>query len=248
MVNSAEVAAALLELVTGADGCIPAWAVKDQPCPHGQVLGLFSGNFTWPSTGITWITYVAAFYSFLPFVLLVSIVLGAIWTQGVRQLLALVFWQLGQAIGAVLKSTFREPRPEGTCFKSCGMPSSHSLAATSFFVWIALEVSNSQIMESKQKMLLLAAAGLGLLPITWSRVELIDHSPSQVAAGAAIGALFALLWYSLLCQRVTIWALKLMKARFPCLKLDYPLDGISDEPPWQVQNPAYGAAAPPSQK
>ncbi|CAJ1432508.1 unnamed protein product [Effrenium voratum] len=147
----------------------------------------------------------------------------------------------------LLKLAFRSPRPEahgGSCAKSCGMPSGHTIETIGSFTWLALEVYHTRTLEPRQKVLLMSVAGVCLLPSGWSRIYLHDHSLEQVWAGALVGTTLAVAWYFLLTTRVARWLIKLLLACLP-LKRNYPLDQI-EEAPWAPVAPrSYGSAAKP---
>eukprot|EP00434_Breviolum_minutum_P024902 symbB.v1.2.021993.t1/scaffold1933.1/size95709/2 len=222
-----------------AQACVPQWAKAGQSCPFGVKAGILMGTWTWPNEGATWIHYVAAFYSFMPMTLIFAILLLGLWTRGLREVLAFIFQFLCLIVMYILKMIIKQPRPEGSCSISCGMPSGHTLETIGTFVWICLEMCYASTISSRQKGVVIGVAGLLLIPTGWSRTVLHDHSWEQVAMGALCGTLLAISWYALLQQRVTLWLLKLVKAWLPFMELNYPVDGVVEEAPWA----AYGSTA-----
>jgi len=77
---------------------------------------------------------------------------------------------------ALLKRLLRQPRPESSCLKSNGMPSSHS----------ALSLAWSWTMSRWPAPF--RAVIVFLLLVPWSRVQIGDHSVSQVVVGGVLGA------------------------------------------------------------
>mmetsp|Transcript_53157 Transcript_53157/g.99661 ORF Transcript_53157/g.99661 Transcript_53157/m.99661 type:complete len:244 (-) Transcript_53157:76-807(-) len=217
--------------------CLPDWAKAGGSCPYGHSSGILLGTWTWPSEGVGAVHYVAAFYSFMPMLLLGGFVLLGFWTRGARELLAFLYQWICIWVMYALKLTFQQRRPEGSCSTSCGMPSGHTLESIGTLTWLLLEVFMAKSLEPKQKGSIAAIGGALLLPVGWSRVVFNDHSWPQVLAGAAFGVVVAVLWYGLLQQRIVLWLLKLIKSCLPFFQLNYPIDHLPEEAPW---NPSTG--------
>eukprot|EP00435_Cladocopium_sp_Y103_P062692 s177_g24.t1 len=229
---------------------LPRHAKEGKSCPFGEKQGLLVGSWTWPNEDVTWIHYVAAFYSFMPMTMIFGIMLFGLWTGGrehgkaanrLREVIAFIFQFVCLIVMFILKIIIQQPRPQGSCSISCGMPSGHTLVSVGTFVWIFMEVHYARLMDQRHKSIILAAAGLLLIPVGWSRVVFHDHSWSQVLVGAVVGSLVAVLWYAMLQHRLTTWILKLVKTWLPFMELNYPLDGLIEEAPWRPS--AYGATA-----
>lgn len=221
--------------------CLPQWAQEGKSCPFGEKQGLLVGSWTWPNEGVTWVHYVAAFYSFMPMTMVFGIMLFGLWTRGLREVIAFIFQFVCLVVMFILKMIMQQLRPQGSCSTSCGMPSGHTLVSVGTFVWIFMEVHYAQLMDQRQKNIILAVAGVLLIPVGWSRVVFHDHSWAQVLVGAVIGGLVGVLWYAMLQHRLTTWILKLVKAWLPFMELNYPLEGLVEEAPWAPTASAYGA-------
>eukprot|EP00931_Biecheleriopsis_adriatica_P054621 TRINITY_DN32153_c0_g1_i1.p1 TRINITY_DN32153_c0_g1~~TRINITY_DN32153_c0_g1_i1.p1 ORF type:complete len:245 (+),score=24.31 TRINITY_DN32153_c0_g1_i1:80-814(+) len=236
----------LLEKFT-VEACLPEWFKKGESCPYGHTAGFLGGTFTWPEpSSVQWIDYVAAFYSLNPFLLLLTILLMGLWSRGARELFAFVFFFVGNVVMGVAKLIIQQPRPEGSCSVSCGMPSGHTLTSISFFTWIALEVIYAQSIKSPQKGMILTVAGALLIPVGWSRTVFNDHSWGQVLVGASMGIVLGCFWCWLLSHRFTLWLVKLLKAWMPqTFNPNYPIDARPEEAAWDPRAPGadnYGGA------
>lgn len=219
--------------------CLPEWHFRSETCPYGKESGFGPGRFTWPHPAdVNCLDYVAAFYSLMPVFMGLFFPLLFLWTRGTRELLAVVFFWLELPVMLVLKAIEAQKRPEGSCLVSCGMPSGHAMDAMGFFFWIALEIILVRSLSIRQKSLWLAASGILLLPVGWSRTVLLDHSWPQVIVGGAVGMLCAGLWYLFLRLRLVVWALKLLCAHLRFIEANFPPD-FQEEAPWAV-GPGYG--------
>lgn len=178
-----------------AKACVPEWALKGMACPHGFQSGLPFSTWTWPYEGVVTLHYVAAFYSAIPFFIMVGLPVLFLWTRGTREALAIVFWFQLVIVMLVLKTLVALPRPEGSCLTSCGMPSGHTMVSIAYLVWICLEVGLSRAVAVQRKVLLLSAACVLLLPVGWSRTFFKDHDWPQVIVGGLVALLMACVWY-----------------------------------------------------
>jgi len=219
--------------------CLPEWQVRGEKCPYGHVAGFGPAKYTWPHpVDVTWLHYIAAFYSLVPVFIAFLFPLLFLWTRGTRELLAVVFFWLQLPVVLVLKAIFAERRPEGSCLVSCGMPSGHTIDSMGFVFWIALEIIMLRSLSLRQKSLWLAAWGVFLLPVGWSRTFFLDHSWAQIIVGGAVGMICGGLWYLFLRLRLVVWALKLLCAHLRFINPNFPPD-FQEEAPWVV-GPGYG--------
>lgn len=141
-------------------------------------------------------------------------------TARAAQILLLFLFVLTGPASLGLKVIFKQSRPSGSCLTSCGMPSGHSTFAMALFVYNACDyMARERSMPAEQQRLSsdfssgttgasstavqstnigiaqLALVGLLLLPVPWSRVQLHDHSLSQVLCGSALGSVLALAYF-----------------------------------------------------
>mmetsp|Transcript_52071 Transcript_52071/g.151306 ORF Transcript_52071/g.151306 Transcript_52071/m.151306 type:complete len:265 (+) Transcript_52071:88-882(+) len=223
--------------------CKPAWAVQEMPCPYGHLSGPPQSHYTMPKDSPTWLDYVAAFYSWAPFVLAIGFPLAFLWTRGTREILGICHFWLVCLLMVVLKAIIGLPRPAGSCLTSCGMPSGHTMQSMAFFTWLLLEVFASKKMSTLGKGMHLLVGGILLLPVGWSRTQLSDHSWAQVIVGGAVGIVWTLGWFWLLRQRVTYWFLKMICANITFLTRNYPPDGVEEEAPWAAGGSGVPGAA-----
>lgn len=93
---------------------------------------------------------------------------------------------LVEVVCRVLKTLHYQPRPEGAQRRDSGFPSSH----TAWMAYACVTLARGGRHWAAR------ALGLGLLVLVTGagRVVSREHRVSQVAAGAAVGGSFALLW------------------------------------------------------
>jgi len=188
----------------GGGSCAPAWSREGKPCPYGHQVWLPFVGFTLPFE-LSPLNLLACCYSILPFVAMCANVVLVVKRRRPRELLWILFVLSMNLVNEMLKSAFGKPRPGESCLKSCGMPSGHASYAIGLFVFVLLwdsvsrSVEDSELAQERKprKGIHVALFALALLPIPWSRVQLGDHSRSQVVAGSFVGLLGALAW--LLC-------------------------------------------------
>jgi dolichyldiphosphatase len=169
------------------DLCVPDWAKDGGSCPHGVLINVPGAQFTWPNQP-TVLDGIAAFFSAMPFIITVGLICSLVYRRTVREVYILILSPI--IIGpvmAVLKFIISEIRPVGSCSTSCGMPSGHSMQSIGIYVFLLCEL----ISRGMTSPYLIAVITLILVPVTWSRVQLRDHSLAQVAVGSAIGSLVA---------------------------------------------------------
>merc|ERR1712008_55664 len=74
---------------------------------------------------------------------------------------------------------------------TCGMPSGHSAYAVGL---LCILMQDLVLPERHHRQMRAATLLVCLLPITWSRVQLGDHSMAQVVVGSLLGAITAGMW------------------------------------------------------
>jgi len=234
---------ALLESdLQGEKVCEPEWYSKGMDCPYGVPFGPPMGYFTWPKEDDRQVLhYLAAFYSVMPFLLAVGFPILFVFTRGLREMLAIIFFWGHKAVMRCLKHMAAQKRPEGSCLHSCGMPSGHSLDGASFLMWFVLEVAFSRSLSLREKVLCIAAVCAVFGPVAWSRLFFKDHSLSQVSVGTGVGILCGIAWYALLQLRAIEWLLKAIVAN-TFLRPNYPIDPEPEETPWQTMKFAKARA------
>ncbi|CAK0907109.1 unnamed protein product [Prorocentrum cordatum] len=202
--------------------CSPQWHVDGRSCPYGTKVALLGASLTWPNSDQTFLVYLAAFYSTVPFGMGVGFLLLLLWRRGTRELLALALLVLQSGILLLLKLAFGQPRPVGSCLTSCGMPSGHTMCTITFLTWFAWEALPGHPA-------FLGASACVLLPVGWSRTVLRDHTWQQVAAGSVFGILMGCAWHAALKQRSTGRLLDWLVGRVPVLRHSYPSRRTSRE-------------------
>ena len=102
---------------------------------------------------------------------------------------ALLGGLLAYVAASVLKRVLREPRPPNALRADFGMPSAHAAAALALALLLPL---STQLPLAVRRVLQLGAFAIAAL-VAVSRVYLRYHSSAQVAAGALLGAVVAVL-------------------------------------------------------
>eukprot|EP00929_Paragymnodinium_shiwhaense_P068708 TRINITY_DN34603_c0_g1_i1.p1 TRINITY_DN34603_c0_g1~~TRINITY_DN34603_c0_g1_i1.p1 ORF type:complete len:389 (+),score=16.67 TRINITY_DN34603_c0_g1_i1:86-1252(+) len=133
--------------------------VARQECPYGQAL---PGDITWPMpppdagglvASLTTLQLIAVVYSYIPYAIGAASVTAFLTQRGTRQLSLLAWLLLMLAVNElVFKKLCREPRPgtmlqvkdytgryAGSCLRTCGMPSSHSILSVGWFTLLFLD-------------------------------------------------------------------------------------------------------------
>jgi membrane-associated phospholipid phosphatase len=133
----------------------------------------------------------AVLYSFVPWAVGLSVTALAVRYPKQRALVSLAVFGATAVLTneAVLKKLVAQPRPEGSCLASQGMPSSHCIIAIGGLLVALHHLRLAGHVTPTRAALMMAM----LLPVPWARVFLSDHSVTQVMAGSVIGAALALL-------------------------------------------------------
>lgn len=95
---------------------------------------------------------------------------------------------------SLLKLYFEAPRPEGTLIEtsSYGFPSGHAAGVTYLALTLCILASRSPITK---RYAIYTAYALFAATVVVSRVYLYAHTPAQVFAGFALGAVWGLGWF-----------------------------------------------------
>lgn len=178
-------------------GCHPRWSIGHEGaaanCPYGQAALIPFATLSIPKDS-SFFEVIGVIYSATPFfaVLLNTILIV------VRRRTMETGWLLYTTFSGVLalgiKAIIRQPRPR-SCLLSCGMPSGHSVFAVG--VWLVLLwdlVVQVPDITFNSRCCRLALLSLMMLPVPWARVEIGDHSLSQVLAGSSLGIFTAITW------------------------------------------------------
>ena len=125
---------------------------------------------------------------------------GFLWMQGNRRSMLLVITAIfsGFIMSSLLKRGFDRPRPDlvphGSITYTASFPSGHAMLSAVVYLTLAVLVARVQPQRG-MKIYLLSVAALLTLMIGVSRVYLGVHWPTDVLAGWAAGASWALLWW-----------------------------------------------------
>jgi len=177
------------------ESCIPAWSVAGRTCPHGSLIKLFASDFTWPNS-VGPMEYIAMFYSSVPFLSLIVIVLLLIYHRGQRELAAFVYFPVVTGfVSFTLKHLLQQIRPDGSCITSCGMPSGHAIMAIGVATVLLCELFSRDAITGIGKALPATFVLLILFPVPWSRVWLNDHSVPQVLVGSLVGMAVGVMYH-----------------------------------------------------
>mmetsp|Transcript_86015 Transcript_86015/g.162044 ORF Transcript_86015/g.162044 Transcript_86015/m.162044 type:complete len:225 (+) Transcript_86015:172-846(+) len=176
--------------------CEPTWSRAGLPCASGGHLIIVpSASFTWPAHPEP-LSYVAAFYSAMPFFAVILVLVALVVHRGLWELVLFMYCPfILEASNIGLKRIFKQPRPPASCLVSCGMPSGHSMESIGLGTYLVLELYRLKPAYWKWKIAALVAL---LAPVPWSRVELGDHSMQQVLAGSGFGIAFGVTYHCVL--------------------------------------------------
>jgi len=132
------------------------------------------------------------------FVTLASVGYLALRDKGRAAVFVLLAVSSGILLGSMLKGVFERPRPElvehATTVYSSSFPSGHAMTASIVYLTLAAVLIRVET-RRRLKLYLLSLAILGTLAVGASRVYLGVHWPSDVIAGWAAGAAWAVLWW-----------------------------------------------------
>ena len=125
-------------------------------------------------------------------------VLGLLWFQSRRRAAGLLLLAIigGQVFSTLSKAIFDRPRPDlvphGTLVTSASFPSGHSMMAA--VVWLTLAAMVTRVQPDRVLRLYITALAIAVtLAVGFSRVWLGVHWPTDVLAGWAAGAAWALI-------------------------------------------------------
>lgn len=131
-------------------------------------------------------------------ILLVVLILGYLCLR--RQFAAAIFIAVatagGEGLNTLLKESFQRARPDAvahlTAVKTLSFPSGHAMAASIFYLTICAVLAETAT-RRREKIYIVGAGILLTLLTGLSRVYLGVHYPSDVVAGWAAGAAWAIL-------------------------------------------------------
>ena len=166
-------------------------------CNNGTAVHFF--DFTIP-VDRDWMTNASIFYSVVPWVLALVLIVATVATRRVSLMFLCVYGGVCVFTNeAIIKQAVSQPRPYGTCLTSKGMPSSHSLLSIGFTILIGMELAIHQTavnwMTRAGGWFVLAVL---LVPVPAARVNLHDHSELQVGIGSIEGIVLAFMYFALL--------------------------------------------------
>ncbi|AMY67803.1 phosphatase PAP2 family protein [Frigidibacter mobilis] len=125
-------------------------------------------------------------------------VAGLLWAQSRRRSAGLLLLAIigGQVFSHVAKAVFDRPRPDlvphGTLVSSASFPSGHAMMAA--VVWLTLAAMVTRVQPSRLVRVYLTALAIAVtVAVGFSRVWLGVHWPTDVLAGWAAGAAWALI-------------------------------------------------------
>ncbi|KAF4685786.1 hypothetical protein FOZ60_006101 [Perkinsus olseni] len=196
--------------------CVPDWAIVLGPnsCPYGKVVTLPFSSFTWPNSPV-FADYVAAFYSSVLFAFVIFAACATLLKRSKLWFEFMILFFSSWAVQNIAKRLAEAERPRGSCHITCGMPSGHALMSMAIMTvlllhcggreigalalrWRTLDVHSTTIFREVRVALgNVLIIVLIFLPVPWSRVQLNDHSTSQIILGCGIGGMLGVCWYVL---------------------------------------------------
>lgn len=192
--------ARLLFELGSTEQCVPVWmrnGTENLTCPFGRELAIPLAALTVPED-LNLVNFVACCYSAVPFVATVANVILICKNRRPREANWLLCTTSASLLHVVLKYGFSESRPVGSCLSSCGMPSGHSTYAVGMcfiLLWDFVFARGACAPgDTKTKAVRAGLISLLLLPVTWSRYQIRDHTLGQILAGASLGLLCTALW------------------------------------------------------
>lgn len=142
------------------------------------------------------VNFVACCYSTVPFVASVVNLLLVCMHRRPREANWFLCTTTSSLLHVVLKYIFSESRPVGSCLSSCGMPSGHSTYAMGMFLLLIYDLVLAQhaCAPGDSRANRAVVITVALVPVTWSRWKIRDHSLAQIIAGGALGTFVSVLW------------------------------------------------------
>lgn len=198
--------------------CEPWWAKQKLDCPFGTAIKFF--DVTVPNNP-DFFDGLSIVYGIVPVIAAFFLFFRFCWKRGTQELalgsclaLTVIITEFiikkqinemrpGQAIQGEIITKVRQADgsflhvPRGTCNSSCGMPSSHSVIALTFFVLMVTDVLGTYLLRKHKPLwffVWMIANTLIYLPVPVSRVVLWDHTSEQVFLGSLIGILTSGFW------------------------------------------------------
>ena len=147
--------------------------------------------------------WISVMYGYTPFVWIGFVFVVLLWRRrDTRQLSYLLQPAFVLLMNEIIKHIVKQPRPEGACGASTGMPSSHSALSIGSITAVTLDLITTPPTRATlaADTVVWSFMFLVLLPVPVSRVVLGDHSVQQTLAGCFSGMLFGSLWFWLLLQ------------------------------------------------
>ena len=134
----------------------------------------------------------------------------------------------GTLVSSVLKWLFARPRPDlvphATMVYTQSFPSGHAMLSAVVYLTLGALLARTQAEPKVKVYLLLLAMGL-TLTVGISRVYLGVHWPTDVLAGWAGGACWALLWWG-----ITLWLQSKGKVELPSVSVALPTPSTTGDP------------------
>ncbi|TQB69562.1 hypothetical protein MPDQ_001691 [Monascus purpureus] len=191
------------------------------------------------------VSFASAWLALVPQALCVVYV-SLIWVSREVEVLLMFAGQLGcEAVNFALKRVIKEERPQQMYGKDYGMPSSHAQFVAYFAVYLCLflffrrtpaQPSSRAGAKSLERVAMSFVFCFGSALVAASRIYLNYHTPKQVLAGCAAGAVCAVSWFFATdFLRTAGWidrALNLAIVRFARVR-DLAISEDLDEAGWQ---------------
>eukprot|EP00656_Telonema_subtile_P050503 TRINITY_DN6556_c0_g2_i1.p1 TRINITY_DN6556_c0_g2~~TRINITY_DN6556_c0_g2_i1.p1 ORF type:complete len:359 (+),score=61.24 TRINITY_DN6556_c0_g2_i1:181-1257(+) len=167
-------------------------------CANGTAL---PGDVTAPDSP-SFGEVLAVIWSFLPYACGLGLVVEVFRRRTMWPLLMLLMAGMIVVVNeGFFKRVISQDRPSGSCLSSKGMPSSHAELSIGFWWYFHLEcffkrhLTSTHAWTGKDKMTVMIAVYVLLLPVPFTRVVLHDHSWAQVGVGALVGAVIGTIWF-----------------------------------------------------
>ncbi|OCL03445.1 dolichyldiphosphatase [Glonium stellatum] len=151
------------------------------------------------------ISYICAWLALIPQGLCI-VYATLIWSNREAEILLMFAGQLAcEAVNWGLKRYIKEERPREMHGKGYGMPSSHAQFVTFFSLTLTMFLLFRHVphptethtpLTFVQRLLLSIVAIISAAAVASSRIYLNYHTPKQVLAGCAAGAIFSVLWFA----------------------------------------------------